>query len=51
MAFRMGLDLGLQQDPRFLVSQDSTIASDQDLMIRRHVYYGMYASDKSVFAY
>lgn len=46
MAFRMGQDLGLQQDPRFLASQDSKIASEQDLQIRRRIYWGMYVADK-----
>lgn len=46
MAFRIGQDLGLQQDPKFLVSQDSSIASDQDLVIRRRIYWGLYVSDK-----
>lgn len=48
MAFRIGQELGLQQDPKFLISQDSSIASDQDLVIRRRVYWGLYVSDKSV---
>ncbi|RDW56460.1 hypothetical protein BP6252_14153 [Coleophoma cylindrospora] len=51
MAFRMGQDLGFQQDPQFLVSQDSTIASHQDLVIRRRVYYGLYVSDKIISLY
>ena len=48
MAFRIGQELGLQQDPKFLISQDSSIASDQDLVIRRRVYWGLYVSDKLV---
>jgi len=51
MAFRMSQDLGLHQDPKFLVSQDSTIATDQDLVIRRRVYYGLYVSDKIISLY
>jgi hypothetical protein len=46
MAFRVGQDLGFQQDPKFLVSQDLTIASEQDLVIRRRIYWGFYAADK-----
>lgn len=46
MAFRIGQELGLQQDPKFLISQDSSIASEQDLVIRRRVYWGLYVSDK-----
>jgi hypothetical protein len=48
MAFRIGQELGLQQDPKFLMSQDSSIASDQDLVIRRRVYWGLYVADKLV---
>ncbi|MCJ1302433.1 hypothetical protein MMC08_005236 [Hypocenomyce scalaris] len=51
MAFRIGQELGLQQDPKFLISQDSSIASDQDLVIRRRVYWGLYVSDKIISLY
>lgn len=46
MAFRVGQDLGIQQDPRFLASQDYTISSEIDLFIRRRLYWGVYVADK-----
>lgn len=48
MAFRMGQDLGFQQDPMHWISLDGTLATPQDLEIRRRIYWGCYNSDKSV---
>lgn len=46
MAFRMAQDLGLHQDPRFLVDDDVTVQNARDQEIRRRVYWGCYTIDK-----
>lgn len=46
MAFRMGQDLGFHQDPTRWILQDRTIASPEDIEIRRRIYWGSYVSDK-----
>lgn len=48
MAFRMGQDLGFQQDPAQWVSKDETIVTEVDLEIRRRLYWGCYVSDKYI---
>jgi hypothetical protein len=46
MAFRMGQDLGMQQDPTHWISKDGSLATPQDIEIRRRIYWGCYTSDK-----
>jgi hypothetical protein len=51
MAFRMGQDLGFQQDPRHWISKDESLETPQDIEIRRRIYWGCYTLDKSVQAH
>ncbi|KAH8652034.1 fungal-specific transcription factor domain-containing protein [Xylariales sp. PMI_506] len=51
MAFRMGQDMGLHQDPRFLTDQDTDITITGDFQIRRRVYWGCYVADKMISLY
>ncbi|KAL7916839.1 fungal-specific transcription factor domain-containing protein [Trichoderma velutinum] len=51
MAFRMGQDIGLHQDPRFLIHDDSTITFTDDFSLRRRVYWGCYVADKMISLY
>jgi Fungal specific transcription factor domain len=44
----MGQDLGFQQDPARWVSQDNTLATLEDIEIRRRIYWGCYLADKLV---
>lgn len=46
MAFRMGQDLGFQQDPLRWVLQDQNLATPADIEIRRRIYWGCYLADK-----
>ncbi|OAL45864.1 PLP-dependent transferase [Pyrenochaeta sp. DS3sAY3a] len=51
MAFRMGQDLGFHQDPTRWVLQDRSIASAEDIEIRRRIYWGSYVADKFMSLY
>lgn len=44
----MAQDLGFQKDPKHWVSHDSSLASEEDLEIRRRIFWGCYSSDKLV---
>lgn len=44
----MAQDLGLHEDPRFLVDEDKTISPVEDFHLRRRVYWGCYIADKHV---
>lgn len=46
IAFRMSQDLGFQCDPRYWVDEDQTIASPEDIEIRRRLYWGCFSSDE-----
>lgn len=46
MAFRMVQDLGLHQDPKFVVDDDVTIQDARDQEARRRIYWGCYTIDK-----
>ncbi|KXH47352.1 hypothetical protein CSIM01_05289 [Colletotrichum simmondsii] len=48
IAFRMAQDLGLQRDPKDWVQHDSSLASPEDVEIRRRIYWGCYISDKLI---
>lgn len=48
IAFRMAQDLGFQRDPRYWVARDATIATPEDIEIRRRIYWGCYTSDKII---
>ncbi|KAK1478572.1 hypothetical protein CCUS01_04918 [Colletotrichum cuscutae] len=48
IAFRMAQDLGLQRDPKGWVQHDSSLATHEDVEIRRRIYWGCYISDKLI---
>ncbi|KAK2605722.1 hypothetical protein N8I77_008539 [Diaporthe amygdali] len=48
IAFRMAQDLGFQKDPKNWVSHDSSLATEEDLEIRRRIFWGCYSSDKLI---
>lgn len=48
IAFRMAQDLGFQKDPKHWVSHDSSLATEEDLEIRRRIFWGCYSSDKLI---
>ncbi|KAH0421668.1 transcription factor [Colletotrichum camelliae] len=48
IAFRMAQDLGFQRDPKDWVQHDSSLATPEDVEIRRRIYWGCYISDKLI---
>ncbi|WQF86613.1 hypothetical protein CDEST_11627 [Colletotrichum destructivum] len=48
IAFRMAQDLGFQRDPKDWAHHDSSLATDEDVEIRRRIYWGCYISDKLI---
>ncbi|KZL83113.1 transcription factor, partial [Colletotrichum incanum] len=48
IAFRMAQDLGFQRDPKDWVHHDSSLATPEDVEIRRRIYWGCYISDKLI---
>ncbi|KAM5359940.1 hypothetical protein ACJZ2D_014089 [Fusarium nematophilum] len=48
IAFRMAQDLGFQKDPKQWVASDASIATAEDVEIRRRIYWGCYTSDKII---
>ncbi|EXJ95518.1 hypothetical protein A1O1_00640 [Capronia coronata CBS 617.96] len=48
LAFRMGQDIGFQYDPKYWISSDLSIASDEDIEIRRRIFWGCFMSDKII---
>lgn len=48
IAFRMAQDLGFQRDPKYWVSHDTSLATTEDIEIRRRIYWGCYTSDKLI---
>ncbi|KAF6803265.1 transcription factor [Colletotrichum musicola] len=48
IAFRMAQDLGFQRDPKEWVQHDSSLATPEDVEIRRRIYWGCYISDKLI---
>lgn len=44
----MAQDLGFQNDPVNWVSLDLTIVTNEDVEIRRRIYWGCYISDKLI---
>lgn len=48
IAFRMAQDLGFQKDPKHWMSHDSSLATEEDLEIRRRIFWGCYSSDKLI---
>ncbi|KAI5460498.1 fungal-specific transcription factor domain-containing protein [Mariannaea sp. PMI_226] len=48
VAFRMAQDLGFQRDPKFWISCDTSLATTEDIEIRRRIFWGCYSSDKLI---
>jgi hypothetical protein len=48
MAFRMAQDLGFLTDPKRWLLQDTSLATIEDIEIRRRLYWGCYTSDKII---
>ncbi|CAJ0544995.1 Ff.00g084950.m01.CDS01 [Fusarium sp. VM40] len=48
IAFRMAQDLGFQRDPKQWVSWDRSLATPEDIEIRRRIVWGCYTSDKLI---
>ncbi|KAG9506499.1 hypothetical protein J7337_000031 [Fusarium musae] len=48
IAFRMAQDLGFQRDPKNWVSCDTSLATPEDIEIRRRIVWGCYTSDKLI---
>lgn len=48
IAFRMAQDLGFQRDPKHWISHDTSLATEEDLEIRRRIFWGCYTSDKLI---
>ncbi|KAF5527928.1 putative transcriptional regulatory protein [Colletotrichum aenigma] len=48
IAFRMAQDLGFQRDPKHWISHDSSIVTEEDMEIRRRIFWGCYTSDKLI---
>lgn len=46
MAFRLGQDIGFNQNPSRWVIHDRSIATPTDIEIRRRIYWGRYITDK-----
>ncbi|KAF5598624.1 transcription factor [Fusarium pseudocircinatum] len=48
IAFRMAQDLGFQRDPKKWASCDTSLATPEDIEIRRRIVWGCYTSDKLI---
>jgi transcription factor-like protein len=48
IAFRMAQDMGFQRDPKNWMSHDASLASSEDVEIRRRIYWGCFISDKLI---
>ncbi|KAG7421526.1 putative transcriptional regulatory protein [Fusarium oxysporum f. sp. rapae] len=48
IAFRMAQDLGFQRDPKKWVACDTSLATPEDIEIRRRIVWGCYTSDKLI---
>ncbi|KAL0930093.1 transcription factor [Colletotrichum truncatum] len=48
IAFRMAQDLGMQRDPKQWKSHDVTLVTEEDMEIRRRIFWGCYTSDKLI---
>lgn len=48
IAFRIAQDLGFQKDPKNWISYDASLTTDEDVEIRRRIYWGCYISDKLI---
>lgn len=48
VAFRMAQDLGFQRDPKYWISYDTSLATAEDIEIRRRIFWGCYTSDKLI---
>ncbi|KAF6792630.1 transcription factor [Colletotrichum sojae] len=48
IAFRMAQDLGFQRDPKHWTSHDASLGTDEDMEIRRRIFWGCYTSDKLI---
>lgn len=48
IAFRMAQDLGFQKDPQQWIASDASLATSEDVEIRRRIYWGCYTSDKII---
>ncbi|GKT93834.1 transcription factor [Colletotrichum tofieldiae] len=44
----MAQDLGFQRDPKEWAHHDSSLATPEDVEIRRRIYWGCYISDKLI---
>lgn len=44
----MAQDLGFQKDPKRWISHDASLAAEEDLEIRRRIFWGCYSSDKLI---
>lgn len=44
----MAQDLGFQRDPKNWISHDSSLATNEDVEIRRRIYWGCFISDKLI---
>ncbi|KAM5374788.1 hypothetical protein ACJZ2D_006282 [Fusarium nematophilum] len=48
IAFRIAQDMGFQKDPKTWISYDASLTTDEDVEIRRRIYWGCYISDKLI---
>ncbi|KAJ4152348.1 hypothetical protein NW754_004141 [Fusarium falciforme] len=48
IAFRIAQDMGFQKDPKNWISYDASLTTDEDVEIRRRIYWGCYISDKLI---
>ncbi|KAF6810345.1 transcription factor, partial [Colletotrichum plurivorum] len=48
IAFRMAQDLGFQRDPKHWTSHDASLVTEEDMEIRRRIFWGCYTSDKLI---
>ncbi len=44
----MAQDLGFQRDPKYWVSHDISLVTEEDMEIRRRIFWGCYNSDKLI---
>ncbi|KAM6505526.1 hypothetical protein FSOLCH5_013702 [Fusarium solani] len=48
IGFRMAQDLGFQKGPQQLIASDASLATSEDVELRRRIYWGCYTSDKII---
>ncbi|KAJ4199347.1 hypothetical protein NW759_016132 [Fusarium solani] len=48
IAFRMAQDLGFQKGPQQWIASDASLATSEDVELRRRIYWGCYTSDKII---